>query len=72
MGVLRQTDVSGHAMVTVRNQTDRQKMNRTLISDKPCLPSFAKAKEKQCRAQVNASCFTFAFAQPHKDLYIEL
>jgi len=42
-------------MATVRNLTERQKMNRTAISDKPCLPSFAKAKEKQRYPQANAS-----------------
>jgi len=29
-------------------------MNRHTISDKPYLPSFAKAKEKQRHAQANA------------------
>jgi hypothetical protein len=31
------------------------------------LPSFAKVKEKQRHPQVNASCFTSAFALPHID-----
>jgi len=34
------------------------------------LPSFAKAKEKQRHPQANASCSTFAFAQPQKDLLL--
>lgn len=38
-------------MATVRNQTDRHKMNRTTTSDKPCSPFFAKAKEKQRHPQ---------------------
>jgi len=57
-----------HAMATVRNQTDIQKMNRTAISDKPCLPFFSKAKEKQGHPQANTSCFTFAFAPTLKNL----
>jgi len=54
---------TNNAMTKVRNQTDRQKMNRTTISVKPYLLFFAKAKEKQFYPRANASCFTFAFTQ---------
>jgi len=52
-------------MTTVQTLNDSKKMKRHIISDKPCLPSFAKAKEKQRHPQANANCFTFAFAPPH-------
>jgi len=53
----------GHSL----HQTDRHKMNRQTLSDKPYLLSFAKAKEKQRHPQANPSCFTFAFAPTHQD-----
>jgi len=45
--------VIGHAMATVQLLNDNTKMNRHKISDKPCLPSCAKSKEKQRHPQAN-------------------
>jgi len=48
------------------HQTDRHKMNRQTLSDKPYLLSLAKAKEKQRnRTSQRFSYFTFAFACQH-------
>lgn len=49
--------VIGHAMASVLTSNDSTKMNTQRNSDKPCLPSFAKAKEKQRHTQANAICF---------------
>jgi hypothetical protein len=68
--VLFNISVIGHAMTTLLPLNDIAKMKRQINSDKPCLPSFAKAKEKQPNPQANASCFTFSFAPPHKQLLL--
>ncbi len=64
------SDFIGNPMTTVLTLNESAKMNDRTISDKPCLPSFAKAKEKQHHTQANASCFTFAFAPTHQDNYL--
>ena len=44
-----------------KHKTTVQKMNRTKISDKPYLPSFAKAKEKQRHTQANSPLLHICF-----------
>lgn len=39
-------------MAAVLNQIKKQKMNKTAIFGKPCLPSFAKAKEVRIERNV--------------------
>lgn len=64
-------NVIGHAMPTGIIVNDRQEMNRTAISDKPCLTSFAEAKEKQCNPQANAKLLRICFC-PTERITIEL
>ena len=52
--VFSQTDVTGHAMTTVQQQTTVQKNEQKS-------PSFAKSKEKQRHPQANAKLLHICF-----------
>lgn len=63
--------VIGHAMTTVLTLNDSAKMNRQKIrTSRVCHPS-QKQKRSNVTHKPTLSCFTFAFAQPHKYIHLQ-
>ncbi len=62
-----QNDID-HAMATVRNQTERQKMKRTVIFGQAVFAILRKSKREETPHTSQRRCFTFAFTQPHPNI----